>query len=132
AEAGGASMVRVCDGRELPKGDKAKTYLLRTLGKLAHEMWDVTDPSKPVLITTIVKGLDETHKNWWECNTGIAYLVSDGRPRGCTAASLRRRIASHPRPRISSSRRSAASRCHPTGAGTRAIRSSACRCAITS
>jgi len=82
AEAGGASMVRVCDGRDLPKGDRAKTYLLRTLGKVAHEMWDVTDPARPSMITTIVSGLGETHKNWWECNTGIAYLVADGRPQG--------------------------------------------------
>jgi hypothetical protein len=82
AEAGGAQMVRVCDGRELPKGDRAKTYLLRTFGKLAHEVWDVTDPSRPAMITTIVRGLEETHKNWWECATGIAYLVSDGRPQG--------------------------------------------------
>ena len=58
AEAGGASMVRVCDGRELPKGDRAKTYLLRTLGRLAHEIWDVTDPRRPALITTVVRGLD--------------------------------------------------------------------------
>jgi hypothetical protein len=82
AEAGGASMVRVCDGRELPKGDRAKTYLLRTLGKLAHEIWDVSDPVTPAVVTTIVRGLGETHKNWWECTTGIAYLVSDGRPQG--------------------------------------------------
>ncbi len=47
AEAGGASMVRICDGRDLPKGDRAKTYLLRTLGRLAHEVWDVTDPRHP-------------------------------------------------------------------------------------
>jgi hypothetical protein len=82
AEAGGASMVRVCDGRELPKGDRAKTYLLRTLGKLAHEVWDVTDPRRPAMVTTIIRGLGETHKNWWECSTGIAYLVADGRPQG--------------------------------------------------
>jgi len=30
-EAGGAQMVRVCDGKTLPKADPAKTYLLRTL-----------------------------------------------------------------------------------------------------
>ncbi len=82
AEAGGAAMVRVCDGRTLPKGDPAKTYLLRTLGKLAHEVWDVSDPDRPSLLTTVVSGLGETHKNWWECDTGIAYLVSDGRPQG--------------------------------------------------
>lgn len=82
AEGGGASMVRVCEGRELPKGDRAKTYLLRTLGRLAHEVWDVTDPRRPTLVTTVIRGLGETHKNWWECNTGIAYLVADGRPQG--------------------------------------------------
>src|SRR5262245_19734190 len=42
AEAGGASMVRVCDGATLPRGVRGKTYLLRTLGNLAHEIWDVT------------------------------------------------------------------------------------------
>ena len=82
AEEGGAAMVRVCEGRTLPKADRAKTYLLRTFGRLAHEVWDVTDPRAPVIVTTILKGLGETHKNWWECSTGIAYLVSDGRPQG--------------------------------------------------
>ena len=31
-EQGGAQMVRVCDGRSLPKGDPAKTYMLRVFG----------------------------------------------------------------------------------------------------
>jgi hypothetical protein len=82
AEDGGASMVRICDGRELPRADRAKTYLLRTLGRLAHEVWDVSDRAKPAMLTTIISGLGETHKNWWECDTGIAYLVADGRPQG--------------------------------------------------
>jgi len=82
AEAGGAAMVRVCEGKSLPKGDPARTYLLRTLGNLAHEIWDVSAPEQPRMLTTVVKGLDHTHKNWWECDTGIAYLVSDGRPQG--------------------------------------------------
>jgi hypothetical protein len=74
-ESGGAQMVRVCAGRELPQGDAAKFYLLRTFGNSAHEIWDVTDPSVPALLVRIgpLKG---THKNWWECDTGIAYLVS--------------------------------------------------------
>jgi hypothetical protein len=76
AEAGGAQMVRACNGSDLPKADKSKVYLLRTYGNSAHEIWDVTDPAKPTLLTTIVKGLKGTHKNWWECDTGIAYLVS--------------------------------------------------------
>lgn len=33
-------------------------------------------------MTTVVSGLNGTHKNWWECDTGVAYLVSDGRPQG--------------------------------------------------
>ncbi len=82
AEAGGAAMVRVCDGKTLPRGQREKTYLLRTLGNLAHEVWDVTDPAKPTRLTTVLDGLKSTHKNWWECDTGIAYLVSDGAPSG--------------------------------------------------
>jgi hypothetical protein len=79
-EQGGAQMVRVCDGKKLPKGDPSKVYLLRTGGTSAQELWDVTAPERPTLISTIVSGLKDTHKNWWECDTGIAYLVSDGRP----------------------------------------------------
>ncbi len=75
-EAGGAQMVRVCDGATLPKADKSKVYLLRPYGNAAHEIWDVTNPAKPALITTVVKGLKATHKSWWECDSGIAYLVS--------------------------------------------------------
>jgi hypothetical protein len=74
-ESGGAQMVRVCDGATLPRADKSKSYLLRTYGNAAHEIWDVTDPAKPAMVTTIVK-VKGTHKNWWECDTGIAYLVS--------------------------------------------------------
>jgi hypothetical protein len=76
AEQGGAQMVRMCSGADLPKGDKGKFYLLRVFGNQGHEVWDVTDPAKPALLTTIVKGLKGTHKNFWECDTGIAYLVS--------------------------------------------------------
>jgi hypothetical protein len=81
-EGGGAQMVRVCDGRDLPAADPRKFYMLRTFGNDGHQMWDVTIPSAPVLITTIETGLEGTHKSFWECNTGIAYLVSDGRPFG--------------------------------------------------
>jgi hypothetical protein len=75
-EAGAAQMVRICDGKTLPKGDPAKRYMLRTFGNKGHEIWDVTVPEKPALLTTVIKGLKGTHKNWWECDTGIAYLVS--------------------------------------------------------
>jgi hypothetical protein len=76
AEQGGAQMVRVCNGSDLPKGDKSKYYMLRVFGNQAHEIWDVTVPEKPTLLTTIGRGLKGTHKNYWECDTGIAYLVS--------------------------------------------------------
>ena len=73
SEQGGAQMARVCDRQ-------GKTYLLRTYGNAVpgsgHEVWEVTDPGKPVKTSTVVTGLTSTHKNWWECDTGIAYLVS--------------------------------------------------------
>jgi hypothetical protein len=75
-EAGGAQMTRVCDGSVLPHADKSKVYLLRTFGNSAHELWDVSDPARPHRLTVIVSGLHDTHKSWWECDTGIAYLVS--------------------------------------------------------
>ncbi len=76
AEQGGAQMVRVCSGAILPKADKSKFYMLRVFGNQAHEIWDVTAPEAPTLLTTIIKGLKDTHKSFWECDTGIAYLVS--------------------------------------------------------
>jgi hypothetical protein len=84
AEQGGAQMVRVCSGAQLPRADKARFYLLRVFGNQAHEIWDVTDPAAPALLTRIVSGLKGTHKNFWECDTGIAYLVS-GDPRWRTS-----------------------------------------------
>jgi hypothetical protein len=81
-EAGGAQMVRACSGDLLPKGIRGHTYLLRTLGTDGHQVWDVTVPENPTLVSTPVSGLRDTHKSWWECDTGIAYLVSDGRPQG--------------------------------------------------
>jgi hypothetical protein len=75
-EGGGAQMVRVCDGSALPKADKSKVYLLRTYGNSAHEIWDVTDPAAPARLTVVVSGLRNTHKSFWECDTGIGYLVS--------------------------------------------------------
>ena len=75
-ESGGAQMVRLCNGRDLPRGDPAKTYLLRTYGNSAHQIWDVSAPERPALVVTVVAGLKDTHKSWWECDTGIAFLVS--------------------------------------------------------
>jgi hypothetical protein len=74
-EAGAAQMTRVCDGRSLGKGDPDKVYLLRAFGREGHEIWDVTDPAKPKVLTRLM-GMSDTHKNYWECEGGIAYLVS--------------------------------------------------------
>jgi hypothetical protein len=38
AEEGGAQMVRVCDGKALPKGDPNAVYMLRTFANAAHEI----------------------------------------------------------------------------------------------
>jgi len=85
--AGGAQMVRVCDGNTLPVHD-GKIYMLRTYANSAHEIWDVTNPSNPIGVRTVAGGnpvigaqtgapgvLAGTHKSWWECDTGIAYIV---------------------------------------------------------
>jgi hypothetical protein len=73
SEQGGAQMARACERN-------GRTYLLRTYGNAipnsGHEVWEVTDPAKPQKTSTVVTGLTSTHKNWWECDTGIAYLVS--------------------------------------------------------
>ena len=73
SEQGGAQMARVCDRQ-------GKTFLLRTFGNAvpssSHEVWDVSDPTKPRKASTVVTGLTSTHKNFWECDTGTAYLVS--------------------------------------------------------
>ena len=76
AEGGGAQMVRVCPGAGLPKADRGKFYMLRTFGTKGHEVWDVTDPTKPALLAKIGGDYQDTHKTWWECDTGIGYLVS--------------------------------------------------------
>ena len=76
-EAGGAQMVRMCPGSVLPHGLSGNFYLLRATAS-AHEIWNVTNPANPSLAKTVVSNLKNTHKSWWECETGIAYLVSDG------------------------------------------------------
>jgi hypothetical protein len=76
AESGGAQMTRVCNGSDLPRADRGTVYLLRSYGNSAHEIWDVTDPARPSRVTVVVSGLRNTHKSFWECQTGIAYIVS--------------------------------------------------------
>src|SRR5713101_3064452 len=75
--AGGQSQsVRMCLGSDLPKGLPGHVYLMRNVqGSSAsgYEVWDVTNVSNPTLAGEM-RGLRNTHKMWWECNTGIAYL----------------------------------------------------------
>src|SRR5712691_11152396 len=75
--AGGQSQsVRMCLGSDLPKGMPGHVYLLRNVqGSTAsgYEVWDVTNVSNPTLAGAM-RGLRNTHKMWWECKTGIAYL----------------------------------------------------------
>src|SRR2546430_10316669 len=40
-EAGGAQMVRICDGKALPKGDRNAVSMLRSFGREAHESSNV-------------------------------------------------------------------------------------------
>src|SRR5215471_5648991 len=49
-EAGGAQMVRACAVKDLPQGDPAKTYLLRTVGNEAQEVLYVTDLTHPMVV----------------------------------------------------------------------------------
>ena len=82
-EAGASQMTRVCDGKTLGKGDPNRVYLLRTFGREGHEIWEVTDPTKPKVLWRHL-GMTDTHKNYWECEAGgIAYIVS--RPKGWRA-----------------------------------------------
>lgn len=78
----GAQMARACNGADLPNGDPDKVYLLRTNGPLEHQVWDVTDPADPELLSRPQSGLESTHRNWWQCDTGIAYVISDLRKFG--------------------------------------------------
>ena len=77
---GGAQMVHVCSGDVLPHAVHGRWYMLRTHGSSSHEIYDVTDPAHPTLLTVVLDGLSNTHKNWWECDTGIAYLVAGDPP----------------------------------------------------
>lgn len=88
ADKGGARMAKLCDGNVLPNakanGIQNKVFLLRENGAVSHEVWDVTTPANPTLVSTPVSGLDVTHRSWWDCSTGIAYIVG-GATKSATA-----------------------------------------------
>jgi len=69
---------RACLGSDLPKGIPGKVYLMRnvqtnTLSVSGYEVWDVTNVSNPTLVGQM-RNLRNTHKHWWECKTGLAFL----------------------------------------------------------
>lgn len=84
----GAQMAATCNGSDLPGGDPDRVYLLRANGSLEHQVFDVTDPAAPELLAVPQTGLERTHRNWWQCDTGIAYIVSDLRPFGWSTRGL--------------------------------------------
>lgn len=77
APTGGQSqMVRMCLGSVLPGGTAGSVYLLRNVqggASAGYEQWDVTNPKAPVKLKSLT-GIRSTHKDWWECSTGIAYM----------------------------------------------------------
>jgi hypothetical protein len=81
-ESGGSQMVRVCDAALLPNASAADrsrqaVFLLRPLGNSNQQIWDVTDPRHPVFVLNLFAvDRSSTHKSWWECDTGIAYVVA--------------------------------------------------------
>ena len=75
-EGGQAQMARMCLGSDLPSGTPGHVYLMRNIqGTTASgfEVWDVTNVSAPFLVGAM-RGIRSTHKPYWECTTGIAYL----------------------------------------------------------
>lgn len=67
---------RPCLGSDLPRGLPGHVYLMRNVqGSSAsgYEVWDVTDVGHPTLAGAM-RNLRNTHKHWWECKTGLAYL----------------------------------------------------------
>jgi hypothetical protein len=88
---GQSQSVRMCLGSVLPGGMPGKVYMMRNVqgGGIAisgYEVWDVTNVSAPTLVSEL-RAIRNTHKHWWECNTGIAYLPGS---RDVPAATMQR------------------------------------------
>lgn len=77
----GAQHLQICDGDALPAGRAGRTYMLRNTGAIGQEVVDVTDPLAASLVVDVVHtgrprdGVYRTHKNLWDCASGIAYTV---------------------------------------------------------
>lgn len=70
-----ARNVNTCAGDDLPNGEAGRYYLMRGHGNIDHEIYDVTDPANPEFILTIEGGLEDNHKNYWDCESGLALLT---------------------------------------------------------
>jgi hypothetical protein len=77
---GQAQSERMCLGSQLPNaaanGLVGKVYMMRNVQggtSSGYEVWDVTNVSAPVLASNLLN-IRSTHKMWWECSTGIAYM----------------------------------------------------------
>ncbi len=72
---GQSQMVRLCLGDDLPGGVARHVYMLRNVqggAASGYELWDVTNVSAPAPVAAVT-GIRSTHKDWWECSTGIMY-----------------------------------------------------------
>lgn len=84
---GSSTHLAVCGGSTLPNaaanGLTGHFYLLRHDGSKDWEIWDTTDPSKPVAVgAPFLTGGNATHHVWWECDTGIAYMIFQSKADG--------------------------------------------------
>jgi hypothetical protein len=82
--AGQSQSNRMCLGSDLPGGTSGRVYMMRnvqtnTAAFSGYEVWDVTDVRNPTFVSAI-RNLRNTHKHWWECKTGIAYLPGSKGP----------------------------------------------------
>ena len=50
-----AQHVQLCDGADLPNGDPAKTYMLRTKRNLGWDLYDATDPEELFYLRTVAQ-----------------------------------------------------------------------------
>ena len=58
----------------------------------------MTDPGNPTFVRTVIADLTSTHKNWWECDTGIAYIVAHKKEEGWRSRGVKLFDLSDPSP----------------------------------
>jgi hypothetical protein len=94
----GRSHIAVCSGSLLAQSPTAIAngslpseaghwYLVTHDGSLQHEVWDVSNPSKPFRVSVILSNITTIHHEWWECDTGIAWTIAQLGPSGAPVGS---------------------------------------------